>query len=103
MGTVIADITELDHPGVVWLILKVECPVLRIRQLVVDIVTAKEEGTIEIAGQPASRVAASRLLEVGQIGLEGCCRGWRRWWQSGAERLSWGRVLRDGDRLHERR
>ena len=103
MGAVIADITDLEHPGVGGLKLKVECPVLRIRQFVIDIVTAKQERTIKIAGRPASRITASRLLEVRQVGEEGCSRGWRRRWQSRAERLRERRVLRDGDRLDERR
>ena len=68
MGTVIADVTDLEDPGVVQLILQVECPVLRIRQFVIDIVTAKEERTIKIAGRPTSRETASRLLKVRQVG-----------------------------------
>src|ERR1019366_1875229 len=103
MGTVITDITDLEHPGVRGLKLKVEGPVLRIRQFVVDIVTAKQERTVKIAGRPASRVTASRLLEVRQVGEEGCCRGRRGRWQSRAEWLGGRRALRDGDRLNERR
>src|SRR5580693_10555396 len=103
MGTVIADITNLEHPGVIGLKLKVEGPVLRIGQFVINIVSAKQEWTIEIAGRPASRVTASSLLEVRQIGLEGCSRGWRRLWQRRAEGLRQCRALRDGNRLDERR
>src|ERR1700756_4481261 len=101
MGTVIADITGLEDPVVGGLILKVERPVLRIRQFVMDIITAKQERTVKIAGRPASRVAASSLLEVGQVGEEVCPRGWRRWWKSCAEWLRERRALRDGDRLDE--
>src|ERR1700733_466010 len=101
MGTVIANITDLEHPAVRGLKLKVEGPVLRIRQFVIDILAAIEERTVKIAGRPASRVTASRLREVRQVVEEGCCRGWRRWWQSRAERLRERRVLRDGDRLNE--
>ena len=103
MGTVIADVTDLEHPAVGGLKLKVEGPVLRVRQFVIDIVTAKQERAIKIAGRPASRITASSLLEVRQVGEEGCSRGWRRRWQSRAERLRERRALGDGDWLDERR
>src|SRR5580692_11827544 len=102
MGTVIADITDLKHPGVVRLILKVECPVLRVWQFVIDIVTAKEERTIKIAGRPASRVTASCLLEVRQIGEECGGGGRRRRWQSRTEWLRKRRALGDRNGLDER-
>ena len=46
MGAVIADITDLEQPGVGGLKLQVECPVLCVRQFVVDVVTAIQERTI---------------------------------------------------------
>src|SRR5579862_2760281 len=103
MGAVIADVTGLEDPGVVQLILQVKRPVLRIRQFVIDVVTAKQERTIKIAGGPASRVTASSLLQVGQVVAEGCCRGWRGRRQRRAEWLRERCAFRDGDRLNERR
>src|SRR5579885_886562 len=103
MCSVIADITNLEHPAVRRLILKVERPVLRVGQFVVDIVSAVEEWAIEIAGGPASGETACSLLEVRQIGEEcGSRCGWR-WRQSCAERLIERRALADGDRLDKRR
>src|ERR1700722_17638717 len=101
MGSVIADISDLEHPAVGGLKLKVEGPVLRVRQFVMDIVTARQERAKKIAGRPASRKTASRLLEVRKVGEECCSRGRRRRWQSRAERLRERRALCDGDRLDE--
>src|SRR5579863_7889071 len=70
MRAVTADITGLDDPAVGGLKLKVERPVLHIRQFVVDIVAAKQKRTKKITRRPASRKTASGLLKVGKGGLE---------------------------------
>src|SRR5579871_2940399 len=101
MRSVIAYITDFEHPAVRGLILKVEGPVLRVGQLVVDVVSAVKEWTIKIAGRPASGETACSLLQVGQIGEECGSRCGRRGWQSRAERLVKGRALTDGDRLNK--
>ena len=70
MVAMVAYIPGIEQPAAGGLILKIECPVLRVRQFVVDVVTAKQERPIQIAGRPTSGITARGLLEVRQLRQE---------------------------------
>ncbi len=88
MVAMVADIPGIEQPAVGGLILKIECPVLRVRQFVVDVVAAKQERPKQIAGWPTSGITARGLLEVRQQRQEtgGAIGRGRRW--RGAERAA---------------
>jgi predicted transcriptional regulator len=65
MRTVVAHVSELEQPVVGQLVLKVEGPVLGVRQFVVDVIAAEQEGAKEVALRPASRITAGGLRKVG--------------------------------------
>ena len=67
MQTVVADIPGAEEPTVSWLVLKIESPVLRIGQLVVNIVDAKQERPEWVAGWVITRLG---LRDVWQQGLK---------------------------------
>ena len=83
----IADIADAEQPAIRRLILDVEGPVLRVGQLVVDVVAAEQEGSEQIARRI---FAIQRLGEVRQQRRE----------SSGALRRSGGR--RGAERRLER-
>ncbi len=68
MLAMIADIGGAEEPAVGGLILKIESPVLRVRELVVDIVTAEQERPEQVSG---GKLAGFGLRDVGKQRLEG--------------------------------
>ena len=88
------------------LILEVEGPVLGVRQLVVNVISAIQEGAEQVARRPASRITAGRFGEVGQVGEK--IGGIRAAGVGGAEPVPKGVERppvfgRSGNRLNERR
>src|SRR5580658_5707180 len=103
MVAMVAHISEVEQPGAGWLILDIERPVLRVRQFVVDVITAKQERAIEVACRPAPGEAACRLVQVRQQGEKS---GRAIWWRRRGRRAEGRRqgcVLRRRNRLNKRR
>src|SRR5580658_81740 len=101
MQAVVANIPDFKQQVVGELVLKVECPVLRVREFVVDVVATQQEGAKEVAGRPASRMTAGGLRQVGQQGQETSSGAGRRRRLNSTKRLRETRILLSGDRLNK--
>src|SRR5271167_4283558 len=102
MVAVVAYVAHIEQPSAGGLILQIECPVLGVRKLVMNVVPAKQERPIKIPRRPASRITACGLLEVWQKGQESGSTVWRwRRWRCSERGRQCGSLCHR-NRLHKR-
>src|SRR5580658_2170981 len=100
MLAVVAHIANAEQPAVAGLILKIESPVLRVGELVVDIVAAEHEWAEQI---PGGIITIFSLGDIGQQGLKRGCAARRLGRKGGSKRIGNSGALGSVDRRNKRR